>query len=199
MSREDLGHISWLFLHTQGVTYSEEPTEQRKQDLLNFWEAFSRLYPCGECAKHMRNRIAVNPPNVENNRVYSQWLCEFHNEVTWRLHGEGNEELEMEDCQNIEGILDRWSPNEFCGCDNEFIEGVDDEGDMNMDMDTVNNLGNNAFIMKQNTDLDINTRNEKGVDNMNINKLNNEHDHNPKWKTKGASPRLINHDRQGIE
>merc|ERR1712228_849158 len=59
-----------------------EPTEQRKKDLLQFWDSFSRLYPCGECAKHMREKLKINPPKVENNKVYSQWLCGFHNEVT---------------------------------------------------------------------------------------------------------------------
>jgi len=123
LSRQDLGHLTWLFLHTQGVTYPEEPTEQRKADLLQFWQSFSRLYPCGECAKHIRERIQKNPPKVENNKVYSQWLCEFHNEVSSRVRGAAS----SMDCNDVDAIFDKWNPSEFCGCDNEYIEGVDVE------------------------------------------------------------------------
>ena len=92
--------------------------------MIQFWQSFSRLYPCGECAKHMRERIKKNPPIVDNNRAYSKWLCEFHNEVTYRVKKGASNSV---DCDDIDGILAKWSPNEFCGCDNEYIEGVDDD------------------------------------------------------------------------
>ena len=175
LSREDLGHISWLFLHTQGVTYSEEPTEQRKKDLLQFWESFSRLYPCGECAKHIRSKIESNPPNVENNKVYSQWLCDFHNDVTYRIHGADSSLLT--DCNDIDAIFNKWSPNEFCGCDNQYIEGVDDDdnihNNINNNMDTVNSLGDNPFLQK-NTGINNNVKSK-------------------------IQPRLIAHNREGVK
>eukprot|EP01084_Bolivina_argentea_P231879 390935_1 len=155
LSRQDLGHISWLFLHTQGVTYSEEPTEQRKKDLLQFWDSFSRLYPCGECAKHMRLKLKKNPPNVENNKEYSKWLCGFHNDVTLSINPNAN----IMDCNDINGIFTKWSPNEFCGCDNEFIEGVDD----------INNMNEN--ILKNNDKLHRNVNNNDNRKD-NINKKN---------------------------
>ncbi len=90
--------------------------------MLQFWDSFSRLYPCGECAKHMRVKLKNNPPNVENNKEYSKWLCAFHTDVTLSIKPKGN----VMDCNDINGLFDKWKPNEFCGCDNEFIEGVDD-------------------------------------------------------------------------
>jgi len=122
LSKEDLGHLSWLFLHTQALTFPEEPTAQRQRDMVQFWESFSRLYPCGECAKHIRQYLKEHPPAAESQRVYSEWLCRFHNSVSKRVHPES---AHIEDC-DAERLLETWKPSAFCGCDNEFIEGVDE-------------------------------------------------------------------------
>ena len=106
------------------MTYPEEPTVQRQQDMKQFWESFSRLYPCGECAKHMREYLETHPPETKDRVVYSQWLCRFHNDVTKRVHPGAI----SYDC-DADRLVEIWKPTAFCGCDNEFIEGVDDGSD----------------------------------------------------------------------
>ena len=70
----------------------------------------------------MREKLKINPPKVDNNKVYTQWLCEFHNEVTRSVHPDSYVD---HDCNDTDKLFEIWKPDEFCGCDNEYIEGVD--------------------------------------------------------------------------
>src|SRR5690606_25710683 len=113
--------ISWLLLHTMAVNYPEIPNHQRKNDMLLFWQSFSRLYPCGKCAKHMRDKLLLYPPNnyLNSNKEYMQWLCNFHNQINIDLN------KSIIDCNNYELIYNKFKSDQYCGCDNEYIENVD--------------------------------------------------------------------------
>ncbi|KAI8058190.1 ERV/ALR sulfhydryl oxidase domain-containing protein [Syncephalis plumigaleata] len=43
------------------------------------------LYPCGDCADHLREEIRRHPPDVASRITLSEWLCQTHNEVNRRL------------------------------------------------------------------------------------------------------------------
>ena len=118
MSRGDLGTISWVLLHTMAANYADKETEPRKElqsDLLAFWQSFSHLYPCGDCAKHMRNNLAQNKEyllkSVKNHRNYNIFVCNFHNIVNKQL------KKPKLDC-NYEILMKQWKSDEYCGCDN---------------------------------------------------------------------------------
>lgn len=49
-----LGISTWGLLHTMAAFYSDNPTDNEKRDMKNFFEVLSRLYPCEFCAKDFR-------------------------------------------------------------------------------------------------------------------------------------------------
>jgi FAD-linked sulfhydryl oxidase len=52
------------------------------RQLLN---GLGQLYPCGDCADHLREEIRRHPPDVTSRVTLSEWLCQTHNEVNRRL------------------------------------------------------------------------------------------------------------------
>ncbi|KAH8287243.1 hypothetical protein KR054_004718 [Drosophila jambulina] len=80
-----LGISTWGLLHTMAAFYSDNPTDNEKRDMKNFFEVLSRLYPCEFCAKDFRTDLDVNPINVSSQKELSLWLCKFHNRVNDKL------------------------------------------------------------------------------------------------------------------
>lgn len=94
-----LGRATWTFLHTMAAYYPIEPSRERQKDMWDFLSAFSKVYPCGHCAEHMRAEMEVDPPQVQSRDALSLWMCSFHNKV--------NEILgkPLFDCSRV---LERW-------------------------------------------------------------------------------------------
>ncbi|CEG63610.1 Putative ERV2 protein-like protein [Rhizopus microsporus] len=101
--RAELGRATWKFLHTMMARYPENPTEQERESLKEFMFLFSKLYPCGECARHFNQMITQYPPQTSSRAAASQWLCAMHNNVNERL------KKPLFDCSNIEAKYP-------CGC-----------------------------------------------------------------------------------
>jgi FAD-linked sulfhydryl oxidase len=85
ITKEDIGRATWLFLHTLAAQYPEKPTRQQRKDAKTLIDVLTRMYPCGECARHFKKVVAANPPQVENKREFSHWMCEIHNVVNRSL------------------------------------------------------------------------------------------------------------------
>lgn len=109
LSRQTLGHISWVYLHTMAALYPEEPTDEEQQHMNSFIRAFSFTYPCRVCSAHFRELLAEHPPIVSSRSGFAAWVCSAHNLVNERL---GKDQF---DCSNIYTVY----PNELpdCGCD----------------------------------------------------------------------------------
>lgn len=80
-----LGHASWTLLHTLTVNYPDDPTDQDKSDINQFFHLFGKFYPCKLCSKNFVKELAKFPPRVESRQEISVWLCELHNSVNERL------------------------------------------------------------------------------------------------------------------
>jgi len=50
----ELGRAGWTLLHTTAAYFPDKPTSQQQDDIRGFVTAFSKFYPCGHCATHMR-------------------------------------------------------------------------------------------------------------------------------------------------
>ncbi|PVU89090.1 hypothetical protein BB561_005555 [Smittium simulii] len=85
LDSQSLGRNTWSFLHTMAAYYPETPTAFEKNNMQSFLNSFSWVYPCGNCADHLRKHITKSPPTLNNAKDLSTWLCNTHNKVNKRL------------------------------------------------------------------------------------------------------------------
>ncbi|KAM0516943.1 hypothetical protein ACHAPE_005055 [Trichoderma viride] len=104
--KAELGRATWKFMHTMVARFPEEPTSEERKTLESFVYLFSRLYPCGDCAKHFRGILEDYPPQTSSRNAAAGWMCFVHNLVNERL------KKPIFDCNNIGDFYD-------CGCGDE--------------------------------------------------------------------------------
>ncbi|KAL6694531.1 ERV/ALR sulfhydryl oxidase domain-containing protein [Trichoderma pleuroticola] len=104
--KAELGRATWKFMHTMAARFPEEPSPEERKTLETFIYLFSRLYPCGDCARHFRGLLAKYPPQTSSRNAAAGWLCFVHNQVNERL------KKPIFDCNNIGDFYD-------CGCGDE--------------------------------------------------------------------------------
>lgn len=81
----ELGRSTWTFLHTMAAYYPDRPTTHQQSDMTSFIQLFSKFYPCGYCASHLRAEMEHSPPDTSSRTGLAQWFCKMHNEVNERL------------------------------------------------------------------------------------------------------------------
>ncbi|PRP83387.1 hypothetical protein PROFUN_09415 [Planoprotostelium fungivorum] len=81
----DLGNSGWTLLHTMSAYYPDQPTPTKKQEMSQFLEAFSKVYPCNVCAEDFQQIMKRKPPTLDNRKSFSNWMCWAHNEVNRQL------------------------------------------------------------------------------------------------------------------
>lgn len=101
--KAELGRATWKFLHTVTAKYPDKPTPEDRKTLELFFLTFSKLYPCGDCARHFRSLLKEMPPQTSSRNAAAGWLCEAHNRVNKRL------QKPVFDCSKIGDFYD-------CGC-----------------------------------------------------------------------------------
>lgn len=99
-SKEDLGRATWTFLHTFAAQFPDEPTKRQERDARELIMILTRMYPCGECARHFAEIVKSNPPDCSSGLGLQRWMCAAHNEVNESL---GKPRF---DCSRID---ERWS------------------------------------------------------------------------------------------
>ncbi|KAG8930163.1 hypothetical protein FRC03_006469 [Tulasnella sp. 419] len=102
-AKAELGKATWKLLHTITLRYPDNPTPDERQALSSYFYLFSRLYPCGECAKEFQMLLKENPPQTSSRKAASLWLCYVHNLVNDRL------KKPQFDCNLLDSTYD-------CGC-----------------------------------------------------------------------------------
>lgn len=66
--------------------YPEKPSASKREETRQFLHLISRLYPCGYCADRTADEMEVNPPRLNSQKEFSEWMCEIHNEVNYRMN-----------------------------------------------------------------------------------------------------------------
>ncbi|KAH9466401.1 hypothetical protein MJO28_001008 [Puccinia striiformis f. sp. tritici] len=102
-AKAELGRATWKFMHTMTARFPEKPTADEREALKAFIYLFSRLYPCGDCARHFQELLKQYPPQTSSRNVASLHLCSLHNLVNERL---GKPEY------NCTSLLENYD----CGC-----------------------------------------------------------------------------------
>ncbi|KAI0785788.1 ERV/ALR sulfhydryl oxidase domain-containing protein [Abortiporus biennis] len=105
-AKAELGRATWKLLHTVTLRFPEDPSQDERDALNDYFHLFSRLYPCGECATEFQKLLKRFPPQTSSRRAAATWLCAVHNEVNKRL-----QKPEF-DCANLDATYD-------CGCGDE--------------------------------------------------------------------------------
>lgn len=95
----ELGKSTWTFLHTMSVYYPDRPSTEQQSEMSQFLRLFSKFYPCGYCASHLREEMKKEPPVVDTRLGLARWLCRIHNEVNERLG------KPLFDCEKVD---ERW-------------------------------------------------------------------------------------------
>ena len=65
--------------------YPEKPSPEKKAAVINFYDAFSKLYPCSHCADDLRQDLKTFNVKNESRASLSIWTCEMHNRVNEKL------------------------------------------------------------------------------------------------------------------
>ncbi|KAL0589287.1 hypothetical protein ABG067_002506 [Albugo candida] len=85
LDREELGRSTWGLMHSIGIYYPENPSEEYQRHARSLIEALALMYPCSDCAKDFRKEIIKCPPRVKSRQSFSLWLCEQHNLVNEKI------------------------------------------------------------------------------------------------------------------
>eukprot|EP00252_Welwitschia_mirabilis_P016374 TRINITY_DN3611_c0_g1_i1.p1 TRINITY_DN3611_c0_g1~~TRINITY_DN3611_c0_g1_i1.p1 ORF type:complete len:198 (+),score=37.44 TRINITY_DN3611_c0_g1_i1:256-849(+) len=83
--KEQLGRSTWTLLHTLAAQFPEKPTRQQKRDVRELMTILSRIYPCKECADHLKEILKSNPVEADSRENLAQWMCHVHNIVNRSL------------------------------------------------------------------------------------------------------------------
>ncbi|KAF7798854.1 hypothetical protein EIP86_010081 [Pleurotus ostreatoroseus] len=131
-AKAELGRATWKLLHTMTLRYPETPSQDERDAFNSYFHLFSRLYPCGECAKDFQKLLKKYPPQTSSRRAAATWLCAVHNEVNKKLH-----KPEF-DCADLDATYD-------CGCGDAPVGAThvsaDDMMDLEFDVSKDRNTG----------------------------------------------------------
>eukprot|EP00899_Mesostigma_viride_P014251 jgi/Mesvir1/22827/Mv20089-RA.1 len=83
--KAELGRATWTLLHMLAAQFPEKPTKQQQKDAKELIYILTRIYPCGECAKHFREIVSQHPPVVSSGFELQQYMCRVHNIVNRSL------------------------------------------------------------------------------------------------------------------
>lgn len=78
----------WKFMHYLTLSYPENPTEEEKDRLHDFFEIIKTLLPCEKCRYNFKNHLEKFPLTDEilsTNLSVVKWLFNLHNEVNKSL------------------------------------------------------------------------------------------------------------------
>ncbi|PIL33794.1 hypothetical protein GSI_04419 [Ganoderma sinense ZZ0214-1] len=67
-AKAELGRATWKLLHTMTLRFPDEPRQDERDALNNYFHLMSRLYPCGECAAEFQKLLKKYPPQASRNR-----------------------------------------------------------------------------------------------------------------------------------
>ena len=84
------GQHAWFFMHSITLVYPNNPTEQDKQNILNFFKNIVNVLPCFKCRANFKNHIKKYPLNskvVACRENLVKWLIDIHNEVN-KMNGD---------------------------------------------------------------------------------------------------------------
>ena len=81
LTRESLGRATWTLLHAVAASYPDKPSRGQKRAAAALVGSLAELYPCAECAAHLRGHLATRPLDASTGPALRAWACALHNDV----------------------------------------------------------------------------------------------------------------------
>ena len=77
------GPHAWQFLHSITLSYPDIPTEQDKENHVQFFHSLKNILPCDKCKYHYAQTLETNPieNHLEDKESLFKWLVDVHNRV----------------------------------------------------------------------------------------------------------------------
>lgn len=80
----------WAFLHMIPVSYTDNPTDNVKKNMYQFFESLQEVLPCSECREHYKQNFNI----LKNDLVHSLnsresfmlWVYNLHNQVKFSIN-----------------------------------------------------------------------------------------------------------------
>jgi len=81
------GPIFWATLHITSLSYSDNPTERQKQNIIAFYESLVDVLPCPVCRKHYEANLEEMPVKdaVNSRAELIKWVWSMHNRINVQL------------------------------------------------------------------------------------------------------------------
>jgi len=87
------GPSLWHTLHTISFNYPVNPTDEQKQNYLNFFIGIKNILPCGTCRinyeKNLK-QIPITLKTLKNRKTLSKWVYNIHELVNKMLNKKSN-------------------------------------------------------------------------------------------------------------
>jgi hypothetical protein len=80
-----VGRATWSLLHMIAAKYPDHPSERKQKSTKDWFYLLPDVYPCVECAEHMRSNLKDHPPRTESRDALEDWVCKFHDVVNSQL------------------------------------------------------------------------------------------------------------------
>lgn len=90
----------WPMLHYVTLAYPNDPSDDDKNDMRNFFITFQNVIPCEKCRKHFKNHLEIFPLDANTLSSKTQlmtWLVNMHNAVNAML---GKKKVDVDDMIN---------------------------------------------------------------------------------------------------
>ena len=81
------GPHAWFLLHSVTFSYPDNPSQEDKNNILHFFESFSKVIPCILCRNHFQENLKKFPiiNHLQNRDTLVNWLIDMHNIVNKKL------------------------------------------------------------------------------------------------------------------
>jgi len=82
------GPHGWIFLHTIGYGYPDNPTNKEQSDAISFFNALGTVLPCKTCSELYIKDIKKYPieDHVKSKTNLIKWINKMHNQVNKNLN-----------------------------------------------------------------------------------------------------------------
>ena len=132
LSREEVGHMQWMILHSMAATFPELPDREEADAMKHYIKALPLIYPCKDCARHFSQLLIDHPPpEFDSRKTLVLYLCTIHNVVNERLRKPGflcDYEFLSETYPSTLRPLDK---DKDCGCDGDPESANEEDKSMN--------------------------------------------------------------------